>query len=630
MLDLSTLNEKQKEAVITDNDVIITIAGAGSGKTKTLTTKIAYLVDKGYNPKEILALTFTNKAANEMKDRISKMLKINRNDINAMTFHSFAVKVLRVEIEKLNLGFTRNFKILDEDDSKKIMMKILDKYEIDSKLCKDYLAARTAYSYGSNIPEEMFNVVKDFNAELLKANSLTFDDLQFYLSETFKINSILKKYQLKYKYILSDEFQDTDELQYSIIKKLIAINKKLFVVLDTAQKIYSFRIIGDDAVKKLMNDFPNYHLIKLEQNYRSTPEILNLANHVIKNNKNEIDKTLFTKNPSGLTPTLFEMEDYKCESERIVSLIKQLKNKGFDYKDMAILYRINSLSRTFEEEFIKNKIPYKIHNGTSFYQREEIKDIISYLRLIADDNDNYAYKRIINKPRRRIGEKTLEKIEYDAAKNQGFFYSMFLESENFEITKPLFEKVMIARGKYFNYSFSSITELVDYICKNLNYNDHVETMNSSSFNNRYKNIEELKNIITEFEKDNPENFEPTRMDYLNFFLQSVALYSNANTDAEGNEVDAVNLMTIHSSKGLEFPIVFLPALEQDIFPIHKAYTEEAIEEERRLYYVGVTRAMKYLFLSNSKKRLLNGLITYNYKSQFVTESKDKIITKRYY
>lgn len=630
MIDLKELNDRQKEAVLADDKHIIVLAGAGSGKTKVLTTRIAYLISNGTPVENILALTFTNKASIEMKERISKATGISKYKINAMTFHSFAVSVLRKHLEVLNLGYTKNFKIYDEDDVKKIMFKILEEKNIDTKEYKAYVNARKIYNFFGELPQNVdLSVILSFNEIAIKENSLTFDDLILFLCKAFSVSSILKEYQEQFKYVLADEFQDTDIVQYNILKMLTAIHENLFVVGDDYQAIYSWRGANPKIVFKFLEDFPDYKMIKLEQNYRSTPEILNLANHIIKNNKHQIEKTMFTENASGLTPTLFKMEYYNEEPVRIVSLIKQLNKRGFKYKDMAILYRVNALSRTFEEEMIKNNVPYIIYNGTSFYKREEIKDLLFYLRLVADENDNVAFKRVVNKPRRKVGEKLLEQIEQSAMDNQGFNYSLLSESEKFNQTKKFFEQIMIAKSKYINCDFTTITNIIDYVLKDMNYVDYLITLKTDSTNDREKNIEELKNIVVEFEKSNNESDYETREDYLNFFLQSVSLYANTNTDDNGEEKDAVKLMTVHSSKGLEFPIVFLPALEEDIFPSNKALGNDEMEEERRLFYVGITRAKKFLFLSTVNKRWLNNHFNYEIPSRFINESHNKIKIKEF-
>lgn len=621
---LSMLNKNQYDAVTSKEKHIIVIAGAGSGKTRVLTTRIALLIEQGINPEEILALTFTNKASDEMKERVEAMTNINRRKINVFTFHSFAVRILRREIEKLNLGFTKNFKIYDEEDTKKIMTSILEDKGIDAKEVRFYLEKRKKANRGDlNLSGVDKLIVEEFNQIACKENFLTFDDLIIYLIKILNVPEILKIYQQSFKYILVDEFQDTNPTQYEIIKKLQELNQNLFVVGDDFQCIYSFNESNPKLIFEFQNDFPDARIIKLEENYRSTPEILNLANHIIKNNKNQLPKEMFTKNSKGLTPVVFRSEYYQEENRRIITLIMQLYQRGVPYREMAILYRINSLSRTFEEELIKNRIPYVIYNGTAFYSREEVKDVLSYLRVIADDYDNSAFRRIINKPRRKIGDKTLINLENDAFNHQGEHYSLIVESENLNSANELFQKLMIAKGMYLNNKLKSIKDLIDYIMNDLNYIDYVNTLNQSSSNDRFKNIEELKNIVDEFEKANDDNAFDTKLDYLNYFLQQIALYSNT----EETKRDAVKLMTLHSSKGLEFDAVFLPAMEENVFPSPRATTASELEEERRLYYVGITRAKKYLFITASNRRMLNGRLMFEYPSRFLFESKDKTIQK---
>lgn len=630
MIDIDLLNEKQKEAVLTESKKIIVIAGAGAGKTKVLTTRIAYLLEKGAKAEEILALTFTNKASKEMKERIEKLTGINSKLINATTFHSFAVKVLRSFIEKLDIGFTKNFKIYDEDDTKKIMTKILEDNFISSKEYRNYLEIRRLLLSGKKV-KSFYDprVIDEFDMIALKNNSLTFDDLLIYMYKCFQISKILEYYQHKFRYILSDEFQDTDPLQYKILKMLQGYYGNLFVVGDDWQNIYSFRGATNDIVFQFLRDFPDYHMVKLEQNYRSTPEIIDMANYVIKKNTKQMDKTLFTKNSSGEVPNYFFINNYKDEAEFITKEIKRLVSNGYEYKDIAILYRNNSLSRNFEDSFIRNNMPYIIYNGTSFYQREEIKDIIAYLRIITDDFDNFALERIINKPRRKIGLKSYEalvKRAIDIYGNQKYSILNACKSSDIKQENEFYQKVIEIRGKYLKeHSSLKMSDLINYILVDLNYLDYVRTLKSSDTNDRYKNIDEFKTVVEEYERNGFYETLPNTLDFLNEFLQSISLYTNETPKGkDGEEKNQIKLMSVHASKGLEFRVVFLPALEETVFPNYRAEDESAIEEERRVFYVGVTRAKEKLFLSSAEERFSFGKVEYHNPSIFIGEARAKM------
>lgn len=627
MIDISNLNERQKEAVLSNDDRIIVLAGAGSGKTKVLTTRIARLIDEGTDAENILALTFTNKASEEMKERISKVVGIDKKRINAMTFHSFAVKVLKKHIEQLELGYTRNFRICDSEEIRNIVLRILRKRNLNEKDYNNYIEARNKYTHTRMrefLKGQLKEIVDEINNTLLQNNSLTFDDLIYYLSETFKVEDVLNEYQEKFKYVLVDEFQDTDFTQYNILKKLTEKSKHLFVVGDDYQAIYSFRGANSKVVFKFLEDYPNHKLVKLEQNYRSTPEILDLANTAIKNNRHQIDKTLFTENKSGLTPVLFNEPYDSTEARRVVSYIQQLKSKGMKYSDMTILYRLNVLSRIFEDELKRENIPYAVYNGVSFYQREEIKDIVAYLNLIANKYNNESFRRIINKPYRKCALKMIDAIEKCAKKNQGEKYSMFVESKNFTLCKDFYNVIAMAKIKYHKEEIKTIRELIDYVVFDVKYQDYVLSKEESDDSDRMENIEEFKNIADAFEHDNDKTLFESREDYLNYFLQTVSVMMNTDYEKDKDK-DAVNLMTIHASKGLEFNVVFMPALEEDIFPSKKIKTGDELEEERRLFYVGVTRAKRYLFLSCAEKRKLYGNLLYEMKSRFLYEVENKVI-----
>lgn len=627
-MNLDNLNDRQKEAVLTNSSKIMVIAGAGSGKTKVLTTRFAYLIkEKNINPENILALTFTNKASKEMKERIEKATDINQKEIQAMTFHSFCVKVLRKYINQIESSYNLNFKIASADDTKKYLSDIIEENDYDVKEFQKILNIRNKNIL---INEKALNpiinkIIDEFNLFLKSNNILIFDDLLIYTYLLFTTKeNITKKYQEQLKYIMVDEYQDTDNIQYEIIK-MLACDNNLFIVGDDFQAIYSFRNANIKNIKKFQKDFPNYQLIILNQNYRSTPEILNVANFVIKNNKDQIEKDLFTNNNSGEIPS-YEKSNFYCdEAKRIVFKIQELVKKGYEYKDIAILYRINNLSRNFEDELIINKIPYLIYNGTSFYERQEIKDLISFLYLIVDEYDNLSFRRIINKPKRKLGDALINKLELQAINNQGEKYSLLKEcknSENKEL-KLFYENIYNIKSLYLN-NYFKISDIINYIISNMNYASHLTYLGSNDTNDRYANIDEFKVILKEYDENNLIESKPHTIEYIFEVLQNIQLFSKEDLKEEQN---AINLMTVHASKGLEFKIVFLPALEEGIFPSKKATLEEEIEEERRLFYVGVTRAKEKLYLSSSKERVMYGSQLIEYPSRFVKESINTIAFK---
>lgn len=639
MIDYSTLNPRQKEAVLSNDEKIMVIAGAGSGKTKVLTTRIARLYNEGVNPSELLALTFTNKAGKEMKERIEKITNVRFNDIQASTFHSFAVKILRLFIDELDLGYSKNFKIFDEEDEKKAYINIFKEENMDNnedKLWKDYASYRRMLLVAKlinkdkyleqDIINKMFRnnlypaIIDKFNESSRLNNSLTFDELIIYLCSLLKFNKKVFDY-CQFKYVLVDEYQDTDEIQNEIVDAISQKYGNIFVVGDDSQCIYAFR----GANVKTMKDFARkYHakVIKLEQNYRSTPEILNLANQVISFNDSNIQKELFTENKHDDIPSYFKAFNDKIEAKKIVNEVKLLNRKGINYEDMAVLYRVNSLSRYLEQAFLEERIPYVIYNGLSFFQREEIKDIIAYIRLIADDYDNLSLKRIIGKPRRKIGDKTINELEHKALlnSNSSTRYSILNEMAKSDDAKlkDFYNKIITARNKYLDKAFESIQDLLPYILYDIGYLKYLETLKDSITNNREANIQELQNIISEFERNDSESDKNT-MDYLNEFVQNIMLYTDIKND--DNCKNKVKLMTVHASKGLEFDVVFLPALESQIFP---NANNEDMEEERRLYYVAITRAKKKLFISSSRQRMFYGQQKAFEESIFITDSRGKI------
>lgn len=636
-MDLSVLNEPQKRAVTSNQKQILTIAGAGSGKTRVLTMRIARLIEEGINPKNILALTFTNKASKEMKERIEKMIQnININDLMITTFHSFCNKVLRRYIESYYPNFNKNFKILDDDDTKKLVQNCIERVnetqefgEVDTKEWFYFLGVRNGYELSENQDDYKFTlkveeaITEEISSTLEKENSLTFDDLQI---KAYKVLRHIEKartfYQDLFEHILVDEFQDTDPLQFSILKIVMNKHKRIFAVGDDFQSIYSFRGSNFEIIMNFTSTFPDAEMIKLEQNYRSTPEIIDLANNIISTNVKQIKKNLFTKNQNGNKPVLIRNYDYQEESRSIVRKIQELNRQGVKYSQMAILYRINNLSRCFEDELIKNKIPYTIHNGLTFYKREEIKDIIAFLYLIANPKDNASFRRIVNKPRKKIGEVGLNKLELESSNYQN---SMLLLCSKLGETKEAcsllkkFSNTILSLTSDYLSSKITLIELINNIIWDtgyINYLEEYKQENSEKYYEKLGNLEEFVSIISEYENEMLES-KPNTLDRIFEILQNIMLF----TDDSEKEEDAVNLMTIHSSKGLEFDVVFLPAIEENIFPTYRVSTIDELEEERRLFYVGITRAKKKLFLSYSKKRLLNGKYVYSEPSIFINETR---------
>lgn len=643
MINLNNLNEPQKQAVISNSKQILTIAGAGSGKTRVLTMRIARLISEGTNPDNILALTFTNKASKEMKERITSLTGIDESMLNVMTFHSFCNKVLRRYISLMFKDFNSNFKILDADDTKKLCKECIDKINepleesrrvLDIKMWENYIEKRNRYEFYKEPPYEDKYIeafTKLFNKRLTEMNSLTFDDLQIKAYKVLKYNDKARYYyQNLLEYVLVDEFQDTDSLQYKILNILIGIHHNLFVVGDDFQSIYGFRNADYTILLNLKKDFPDLEVVKLEQNYRSTPEIIEVANSSIKLNTKQIDKTLFTNNSNGERPQLITLAKYQYESEFITEKIKELHNQGYNYKDIAILYRVNSLSRCFEDEFIKKGIPYVIHNGTSFYLREEIKDIIAFLYLLANEDDNESLKRIINKPARSVGNKTLEileqinkKDEYDPFDDKPSKVSLYKNIDLLEGSKAYvftlkdFKRTLESIKRLYFTGKLRLIDTIEAFLNDLNYYAYVSELQSKTLtdNNRFANIEEFKTIIYEYEEKGLFESAKNTKEFIFEFLQELRLDNNDETE----EKNAVNLMTIHSSKGLEFKAVFLPALEKNIFPSPLAHLPDEIEEERRLFYVAVTRAKEKLYLSCARERFLNGRVMLSTYSEFISE-----------
>lgn len=612
---LEGLNENQIKAVKHIDGPCLVIAGAGSGKTKVLTTRIAYLIEQGIKPWNILAITFTNKAAKEMKERLQLLTNEEVGFIG--TFHSLGLRIIRDNHDLLNL--TNNFTILDSDDVLSIIKKLLKEKHYDPKeYSPSYIRNRISFIKNENLSrgevEKYFNTnieqiaieVYDAYEELLgKNNSVDFDDLLRLPVKLFtEHKEILDKYQEKFKYILVDEYQDTNEVQYQFNKMLSSKYMNLFVVGDPNQSIYAFRNANFKNILNFEKDFPNTTVIPLDQNYRSTNYILDTANSIIKNNKERKELELKGNIGEGLKTKYIRTYDDKNEINVVIEEIKKLINEGYDYKNIGVLYRTNAQSRLVEEMFLKANIPYKIVGAYYFYARKEIKDLLCYLKLISNLNDDVALRRIINVPKRGIGETSINKLEEEARNNH---ISMF---EAISDKKQVAFKELILELKN-DADNLSLTELIDLILDKTGIKKELEQDKSLESELRLDNLMEFKSITASYE-------EQTGSVNLEDFLAEVSLVADVSEHkSDGNEV---TLMTIHSSKGLEFDAVFLVGMEEGLFPHSQSLLDQSeLEEERRLCYVGITRAKKRLFLTNAKRRMLYGKETFNPPSRFIDE-----------
>ena len=617
---LDTLNDKQKEAVLHKDGPCLVLAGAGSGKTRVLTTRIAYLIEQGIPSYNILAITFTNKAAKEMKERINDLVPSNYAFIG--TFHSLGVKIIRENAYVL--GYDKNFSILDSDDVLSIIKRIMKDKIVSKDITPSFVRNKISSIKNDMLTDDdidrLFNsledkVVKDVYYEyqdiLKNNNSVDFDDLLLLPVKLFtKHKDILDSYQDKYKYILIDEYQDTNEVQYKLSKLLAKKYKNIFVVGDPDQSIYMFRGANYRNILNFEKDYKDASVILLEENYRSTNNILDAANSVIKNNKDRKSKNLWSTKGDGNKIEYLRAYDGKHEIQLVLDEINKLYNYGYDYQDISVLYRTNAQARLVEEMFLKANIPYKVVGSYYFYARKEIKDLICYLRLIQNKDDDISLRRIINVPKRGIGEATINKLAMEAKDNN---ISMFdVISKGKELT---FKNMML---DLINKSESmSLTELIDYILDNSGIRNEYESNKNLENEIRLDNLEEFKSITKTFE-------ERTGSVSLEDFLEEVALISDISEHRE--ETDAVTLMTMHSAKGLEFKIVFLVGMEDGIFPHQNSfYSKDGLEEERRLCYVGITRAMDRLYISNAKRRMLYGKDVVNPPSRFIKEIDDELI-----
>ena len=625
-MDLSTLNDKQKEAVKWPDGPLLVLAGAGSGKTRVLTTKLAYLVnEKEVNPYNILAITFTNKAAKEMKERAFKMLGSDAYKMQISTFHSLGLLLIRENYDKL--GFDKNFTILDSDDSLTIIKKILKEMNLDPKVynprairnkissAKNELMDSNYYSRFANSEYEeiVLEVFRKYEKKVFKNNSMDFDDLLLLPIKLFKkFPEVLEKYQERFKYILVDEYQDTNEAQYILIKMLSKKYKNICVVGDLDQSIYGFRGANFRNILNFEKDYPDAKVIPLEENYRSTGNILNVANDIIKHNKQRKEKNLWTKNDDGTKIRYHRAYDEKDEANYVMEEIKKLIISGEEKSNIAVLYRTNAQSRNMEEALLRENIPYKVVGSFYFYNRKEIKDLISYLKLIYNSNDDVSLMRVINVPKRQIGPKTIENLATKALDKGVSLY------EAIDSGKELEFKKLIERIKQESENMS-LTELVEFILAESGMRRELENSKTLEAEVRLENLEEFKSITKNFEENNG-------VISLEEFLLEISLVSDMEEHKNNNDV--VTLMTIHSAKGLEFDHVFIIGLEEGLFPHSNCLdSPDEIEEERRLCYVAVTRARKTLTLVNASRRMLYGNTNCNPPSRFIAEINDEYLEK---
>jgi len=627
------LNPQQKEAVLHTEGPLLVLAGAGSGKTRVITHRIAYLIQgKGVAPWSILSLTFTNKAAKEMRDRIEALIGARVLDIWCGTFHSCCVRILRREIERL--GFSRDFVIYDTDDQETLIKDCLQRLGYNEKnfpprqvlayigRAKDELINPEAYSINAASDfrlRKISNLYELYQKKLKANNALDFDDILLHTLKIFDENpDVLEYYQNKFKYILVDEYQDTNTAQYMLVSMLAKKHRNICVVGDDDQSIYGWRGANMRNILDFEKNFQGCRVIKLEQNYRSTGRILDAANNVIKNNYGRKPKLLWTKNINGEPVCVYRAFDERDEANFAAGVIRNAVARGENnYGDFAVLYRINAQSRVFEDSFMKMGVPYRIIGGHKFYDRKEIKDIIAYLRAVNNPHDDISLKRIINVPRRGIGKTTLDRAEQLAYENGVSIYSILTEASGLsELARASakiksFTDMMVKFRTLAEYLdlFELVKEVIDQsgIIKELELEDTIEAKT------RIENIREFQSVVLDFVRNSEEEAAG-----LNDFLAHVSLI--ADVDTMGDEQDKVVLMTMHSAKGLEFPTVFLAGMEEGVFPSYRSISEEnEMEEERRLCYVGITRAREKLFLTFAKSRTLFGNTTYNRQSRFIDE-----------
>ena len=644
-MNLDMLNEQQREAVMTTEGPLLILAGAGSGKTRVLTYRTAYLIEEcGVNPYNIMAITFTNKAAGEMRDRIDDMVGYGSESIWVSTFHSTCVRILRRYIDRL--GYDTNFTIYDADDQKTLMKDICKRLEIDTKMYKEKMFLNVISSAkdemidpiefenrftGDFVKRKQALVYREYQNALKQNNALDFDDLLVKTVELFKLDKeVLDYYQERFRYIMVDEYQDTNTVQFELIRLLAMKYKNLCVVGDDDQSIYKFRGANIYNILNFEKHFDDAKVIKLEQNYRSTQNILDAANGVISNNVGRKEKKLWTDNGAGDKITFEQLESGYEEADYVARSIARLVRKGeASYKDCAVLYRTNAQSRMFEEKFIASNIPYKIVGGVNFYARKEIKDILAYLKTIDNGRDDLAVRRIINVPKRGIGATSINKVSNYAAEKDIDFYTALRYAADIPGLARAEAKirpfVMFIQSLKARAEMDSVSQLIQAILDETGYVDELRAEGTDEAEQRLENIDELINKAVDYETGEEH---PT----LSGFLEEVALV--ADIDGLDENSDYVVLMTLHSAKGLEFPNVYLAGMEDGLFPSYMSITSDdatsEIEEERRLAYVGITRAKEHLTITSARMRMVRGETQFNKVSRFVKEIPKELMSGEVY
>ncbi len=640
MIGFEQLNNMQQKAVLQKDGPVLVLAGAGSGKTGALTVRIAHLLETGVKPWNILAITFTNKAAKEMRERVLKLVPNGAEDIWISTFHSTCVRILRREIHFLD--YDGQFSIYDGDDQEKLMREVFKQLGFDT-MNKSF-SVKGAMSIISNLKEEMISwedyaktaergdekasriavVYRTYQKRLKENNALDFDDLIYKTVLLFRNHpEVLEKYQDRFRYIMVDEYQDTNTSQYELIYMLASKYKNLCVVGDDDQSIYGWRGANIRNILEFEKDFPETVVIKLEQNYRSTQKILEAANSVIQNNQTRKDKALWTENDGGNILHIYKGENEYDEARFVAEQIHEIVNGGREFKDMAVLYRTNAQSRAVEDQFVKKGIPYRLFGGVRFYERKEVRDILSYLKVLANPTDTIALRRIINVPKRGIGEASIDKVAAFAEANEISLFDALLRLDEITELKTRaskfrdFLEIILSLQK--DAADLSASELIDTVVKRSGYFQLLMTEGTEEALSRLQNIDEFVNKAVEYDKNNPEGG-------LMGFLEEVSLVADIDSYQPGE--DAAVLMTLHSAKGLEFPYVFMIGMEEGMFPTFRAVMyggEKDIEEERRLCYVGITRAREELFLTHAKSRMQHGITQYNPPSRFLKEIPQELV-----
>ncbi len=626
-MNLDTLNETQKDAVVTTDGPILILAGPGSGKTRVITHKIAYLLqEKKANPWEILAITFTNKAAKEMKVRLEKLIDEDIRSMQISTFHSFGLRIIKENYDFF--GLNSNFTILDEQDSISVIKKIVKDMNLDEKQynprnikhkissAKNELLDPKGYKVFAHSPieEVIVKVYEKYEDKLRRNSSVDFDDLLMMPIELFKKDKkALEHYQNKFKYIFIDEYQDTNEAQYTLSKMISSKHNNICVVGDECQSIYSWRGANFKNILNFEKDYKNAKVILLEQNYRSTKRIIEAANSVIKNNKEKKDKHLWTDNSVGSKIKYMRCYDEKDEVLNIINEIKMYKEQGVPYKEMVVLYRTNAQSQSIERGFIENTIPYKVVGSYAYFNRKEIKDLVSYLRLINNKDDDVSLLRAINAPKRGIGAKTIEKLEEKANLNNTSIFNVIDSGKELQFKNLILDINEKMKDK-------SFVDLIELVLDESGLRSEYELEKSLENEAKLENLEEFKSIAKNFEDYNPGAT-------LEEFLIEISLISDVK---ETKDDEVVTLMTMHAVKGLEFDVVFVTGLEEGLFPhANSMYDESELEEERRLFYVAITRAKKVLYLTNARSRVLFGRVESNIPSRFIDEINPDDIEKMF-